>query len=291
MRTGLALAVVLALLATDAAAYSSVDFVNLETGTQFVFLEDGAFSTTLAVQSGTVLVNGVATKRVRVVAGIDLGYEEYYTNDALGFRTHRTLEPAPDLDGFLFDTPYVALPGTFELGDSFGQNDAPVTYVYPAFGSFPLQYDVSGQVMGIETVVVPAGTFTAIRVDTTLTTFGTIEGEFISVSGTTSDWYVRNLLPVRSAGTIDGEPYLSELTSHNVLLCGDLTQNGVIAASDVTIYRSALAGAVALTAPQLARCNTIAPGGPCDVRDLAVLRREVSGPLLPPGISRACLAP
>ena len=291
MRTRIALAAALSLLAADAAAWSSVEFANLETGTQAVYLEDGVFSSTLAVQPGTVLVNGVATKRVRAVAGVDVGDEGYYTNDGLGFRTHRTIAPPPDLDGFLFDAPYVNLPGSFAVGDSFAQNDAPVTYVYPAFGSFPLQYDLTGQVVAIETVVVPAGTFTADRVDTTFTTFGTIEGEFISITGTSSDWYVRNLLPIKSAGVIEGEPYSTELTSHNVVLCGDLTLNGVVAASDVALYRSALAGAVTLTSPQLARCDTIAPGGPCDIRDLSVLRREVSGPLLAPGVSRACLTP
>jgi hypothetical protein len=150
---------------------------------------------------------------------------------------------------------------------------------------------VSGQVVGIETVTVPAGTFTAVRVDTTLTIFGTIQGQFISTTGTSSDWYVRHLFPVKSVGTVDGTPYTSVLTSHNVTLCGDLTQNGVVAESDVALYRSALAGAVTLTAPQLARCTTIAPTGPCDVLDLTVLRREVSGPLLAPGVSRACLSP
>jgi hypothetical protein len=290
MRSWLAPAAVLALLATDAAAWSSTEFVNLETGTQVVFLEDGALSTTEQVQPGTVIVDGVATKRVRVVAGVDVGWESFYTNDGSGFRLHRIVAPPPDSDGFLMNTPIVALPGTFTTGQSFAQNDAPATYFFPGVGSFPMQYDISSQVVGIETVVVPAGTFTALRVDSTLVMSGTIFGEFVSTASTSSDWYVRHLLAVKSAGEIDGEPYTTELTSHNVVLCGDLTQNGVVAASDVALYRSVLAGAAAFTSPQLARCNAIAPTA-CDVRDLTVLRREVSGPLLAPGASRACVTP
>ncbi len=286
----LALAAALALLAADAAAWSSTEFVNLETGTQAVFLEDGAISSTEQVQSGTVLVNGVATKRVRTVAGPDLGWEDFLTNDGSGFRGHRSVAPPPDSDGFLFNTPFVSLPGTFSTGQSFAQNDATATYFYPGVGSFPMQYDVSSLVVGVETVVVPAGTFTALRVDSTLVITGTIFGEFVSTSSTGSDWYVRHLMAVKSAGTIDGEPYTTELTSHNVVLCGDLTLNSVVAANDMAVYRSALAGALAFTSPQLARCNTIAPTG-CNVRDLAVLRREVSGPLLAPGVSRVCVTP
>ena len=70
MRLWFALAVVLSLFATDAAAYSSVDFTNLETGVQGTFLEAG-LSTTEVVQPGTVLVNGVATKRLLIVAGLE----------------------------------------------------------------------------------------------------------------------------------------------------------------------------------------------------------------------------
>lgn len=79
--------------------------------------------------------------------------------------------------------------------------------------------------------------------------------------------------------------------SHNIGLCGDSSQDGVIAASDVAVYRSALAGGTVLNATQLARCATVAPVSACNVRDLVVLRREVSGPLLAPGVSRACKPP
>jgi len=291
MRRWVAVAAGLSLFATDAAAYSSIDFGNLEDGVRLTSRDDGLFAYTEEVQTGTVLVSGVPTKRVRTVDGIYIGDESYLTNDALGFRLHREAYPPPDSDEFLFTTPAVALPGTFTLGQVFGQNDAAVSYIFPGFGTFPMLYDSSAQVIGIETVIVPAGTFTAVRVDNDFTIFGTIDGEFVSTGGPASDWYVRNLGVVKSAGSVDGEPFVTELMSHNVALCGDLTQDGVVAASDVALYRSALAGAATLTATQLGRCTTIAPQGPCDVRDLAVLRREVFGPLLAPGISRACKTP
>ena len=291
MRSWLALAVGLSVGASNASAYSSIDFSNLEDGVRHTSRDDGVSIYTEEVQAGTVLINGVQTKRVLTLDGIDAGTNEYGTNDALGLRLHRISFPPPDSDEFGFTTPAIDLPGSFTVGQMFGQNDAAVSYFVPGFGTFPLLYDNSAQVIGIEVVVVPAGTFTAIRIDGTMTIFGTIDGEFVSTGGPASDWFVRNVGVVKSAGVIDGVPYLTELMSHNIGLCGDLSQDGVIAASDVAVYRSALAGATALNATQLARCATIAPPSPCNVRNLAVLRREVSGPLLAPGVSRACKPP
>ena len=291
MRSWLVLVVGLSFSASSVSAYSSIDFANIESGVRHTSRDDGVSTYTEEVQAGTVLINGVQTKRVLTLDGIDAGTSEYLTNDGLGFRGHRIVFPPPDSDELRFTTPLVALPGTFTVAQIFGQNDGVISYVVPGFGTFPLLYDLDGQVIGIEVIVVPAGTFTAIRVDSTQTIFGTIDGEPVSTGGPASDWFVRNLGIVKSAGVIDGEPFLSELMSHNIGLCGDLTLDGVIAASDVGVYRSALAGATTLNATQLVRCATVAPVSPCNVRDLAVLRREVSGPLLAPGVSRACKPP
>jgi len=291
MRFWLALVAGLSVSATNASAYSSIDFSNIESGSRQTSRVDGVSIFTEEVQAGTYPIDGVQTKRILTLDGVNAGASDFVTNDALGLRLHRINYPPPESDVFRFTTPLVGLPGTFTVSQTFGQDDGGVSYVVPGFGTFPLLFDYSGQVIGIEVVVVPAGTFTAIRVDSDLTIFGTIDGEPVSTGGPGSDWFVRNLGAVKSSGVTDGEPYLVELMSHNIGLCGDLTLDGVIAASDVAVYRSALAGSTTLNGTQLARCATVAPVSPCNVRDLAVLRREVSGPLLEPGISRACKPP
>lgn len=84
----------------------------------------------------------------------------------------------------------VVLSGSFSVAQTFGQDDGVISYVVPGVGTFPLLYDLSAQVIGIETVVVPAGTFTASRVDDTFTIFGKVDGAFISTGGPATDWYV-----------------------------------------------------------------------------------------------------
>lgn len=106
---------------------------------------------------------------------------------------------------------------------------------------------------------------------------------------------MRHLGSVRSDGLSDGEPFLSELWSHDLELCGDLTLDGAVGNADIDLLREALAGAETLELGALERCPTTARSGPapesCDILDLIVLSREIDGGLLGPGTSRDCSNP
>jgi uncharacterized membrane protein len=74
-------------------------------------------------------------------------------------------------------------------------------------------------------------------------------------------------------------------------LCGDVNEDLSLGPLDVDAFRSALAdpaGAPLGTGED--RCTVIGPLRPCDVRDVVVLRREVEGPLMAPGVLQICSA-
>ncbi len=142
----------------------------------------------------------------------------------------------------------------------------------------------------MEQVVVPAGTFQALRVDFTLTESVTVNGQTFVVSGPGSDWGVRNLGSVRSIGMPDGDSFISELVSTNLELCGDVADDGFVGPEDVALFRDVLAGLAAFTLAGEAKCTVIDLPSNCDLLDLTVIRREIEGPLLAPGISQVCEA-
>lgn len=73
--------------------------------------------------------------------------------------------------------------------------------------------------------------------------------------------------------------------------CGDVSLDNALDAADVALYRAQLADpAAALSAAGEARCGVIDAALPCDLRQLVVLRREVEGSALAPGIANVCLA-
>lgn len=75
-------------------------------------------------------------------------------------------------------------------------------------------------------------------------------------------------------------------------VCGDVDDDAFVDAGDVATLRQHLKDPVGspLTPGGIAKCNVILPPRPCDLRDLVVLRRDIEGPLMPPGIAQVCAA-
>ena len=72
-------------------------------------------------------------------------------------------------------------------------------------------------------------------------------------------------------------------------ICGDLTNDLLVKGDDVDDFRELLAfGECPVGSSCTGRCNVISPVRPCDVLDLAVLRRAVEGPNLGPGLVQTC---
>lgn len=75
-------------------------------------------------------------------------------------------------------------------------------------------------------------------------------------------------------------------------LCGDVVVDELLNASDVSAFRALLANpaGAALSLEGARRCTVVGPPRSCDVRDVAILRRELASPSQPPGISQVCPA-
>jgi hypothetical protein len=112
--------------------------------------------------------------------------------------------------------------------------------------------------------------------DTPTLPLGLSEVEVGLNPGAGDPWQRRMLLwPIR-------EGFLVERAG---AFCGDLDLDETLAAADVALLRGHLAGGV-LGAEALARCTVIAPQRPCDIRDVAVLRRALAP--LEPGVAQVC---
>ncbi len=273
--------------AGDAASFTSVEFQPLEPGVSWTCLEDNVFTEIETVLPGTQLVNGVPTRVIETSGGPDDGTREFRTNDTNGLRTHKLTTPGPEGGVQVFTPPVTLLPAVFEVGTRFSSAGS-FAFTFTGFGTFPGTYSISSEVVGVEQVVVPAGTFQALRVDLTVTQSATINGVPMVMSSTESDWGVRNLGVVLSIGTIDGDPFISELVSTNLELCGDVADDGFVGPEDVALFREVLAGLASFTSAGEAKCTVIDPPSSCGLLDLTMIRREIEGPLLAPGISQLC---
>jgi para-nitrobenzyl esterase len=72
--------------------------------------------------------------------------------------------------------------------------------------------------------------------------------------------------------------------------CGDVTDNGIVDAADVSLLRSRLAGGPPLSIHGVSKCNVESSSAACDIVDVAVMRRRLATPALGPGISQVCAA-
>ncbi len=275
--------------AQDAAAFRSVDFQPLKPGDSWTYLEDFVSTGIETVLLGTELVNGVPTRPIESMGEPNTIGRTFYTNDARGLRVHQDLVPDPDGFVFVFTTPITELPATFEIGTVF-PSAGDLVFTLSGFGTAPGDYSYTVEVIGVEPVAVPAGSFNALRIDWTLriTVVGPAGTATLNSSGI--DWWARNLGVVRSIETADGDTSIFELVSTNLQLCGDVADDGFVGPEDVTLFRNVLAGLASFTTLGEAKCTVTDQPSDCDLLDLTVIRREIEGPLFAPGISQLCEA-
>ena len=152
-------------LPAAAQVYLAERYFPLAPGTTYT-VQGGA--ATFTCQSGSPTAIGPATVATPVVCSS--GDTTYWTNDALGLRKHRVVIPAlgATLD---FQPPFVSLPQTFGPGSSL-QTSGDVLVNGTRVGTYAGTLAVAGE----ERVTVPAGTFTAVRVQQT------VNGTFIDGS-------------------------------------------------------------------------------------------------------------
>jgi len=188
------------LFSTQAAAFASAPYFPLPDGATWTYnVSDGTTSSTeTRTVAGTRSFNGAQVKIIRDQAG----NENYFTNDDAGVRVHGALFVDP-VNGNETDT--YSPPVPFAARDSvMGTQVSGSGTATGVQGSttFTLNYTSASTPLAIETVTVPAGTFSnAVHVRLTINYSGVVNGTPVNYSATLDDWLVAGVGSVREVST------------------------------------------------------------------------------------------
>src|SRR5205809_3287428 len=188
------------LFSAQAAAFASAPYFPLPDGATWTYnVSDGTTSSTeTRTVAGTRSFNGAQVKIVRDQAG----NENYFTNDDAGVRV---------CGGFFVDPVYGNETDTYSPPVPFAARDSiigtPVSGSGSATGvqggtTITLSYTSASTPLAIETVTVPAGTFTnAVHLRLTINYSGVVDGIPVNYSAMLDDWLVANVGSVREVST------------------------------------------------------------------------------------------
>ena len=191
--------ILLLLHAAAAHAFPTADYEPLAPGNAWNATEDGSYANYTV--GSPVNFNGYTASAVTRNNG-DI---TYMTNDANGIREIGYSLTASTAYGvsavtITLSSPILDLPADATLGATVTSSGT-ATYDLGPAGSFTLPYAVQTTPVGFESVTVPAGTFTALKVQQQLTESGTINGKAYNSSTTLTTWYAARVGPVKSVET------------------------------------------------------------------------------------------
>jgi hypothetical protein len=198
----------------NAGTIPSSEYLPLADNNSWSFIVNGSASTTLTVQPGTTLVNGVATKGMEDSEG----GVSYFTSDSNGIREHREYDPFPPESTLTFNPPVVFVgPAPDVPATVNGSGTATLSMPTVSPTPFMLNYTSTSTAQDFETITVPAGTFATVRLNTSIRVFGNAGGTPVDETITETYWVVRNLGPVKTVTTDIGGTDTLLLTSTNVI--------------------------------------------------------------------------
>lgn len=190
-------------LVVTSAASSALDvsrFVLVVPGNQWSWTSNGVTETE-TVGSAVVLPSGVSAVPVSTVKSNESGTSvEYQTLDQYGFRVHQGFDSNVVISGkattstVTFSPPAVYAPLTVDLGGVYASSGT-ASVTYANVGTYPLDYSTRSTVVGTETVTSLDGTRTwnAIKVMLSMTVSGTIGGQFVTSTSSSTGWLVDGL--------------------------------------------------------------------------------------------------
>jgi PKD repeat protein len=192
------------------------EYFPLESGLSWTY-SDGLNTVIRTVLPGSENVNGIATKVVQQTGGEYSGTKTYYSSTANGIFEHKEFAPNVFIDNVGFcdmtatlNPPMKLVNRSAAIGD-FVQSSGSVTYTISCLGSFPLNYTATTKIVQIENVTVPLYTFTAVKMQSSLTIYGYIYGQYFSDTVTSTDWLAQHIGLVKSISP----PLTYELVSIN----------------------------------------------------------------------------
>ncbi len=216
---------VLALLLTprgdSAAASLAADALPLETGNSWLYTNLLSPEDELRVVTGSAPVGSSTTLVLETIGGTNDGGMQFLTNGGGGLQVRKLILALAlgDAETEELSPPLTLLPAEFDVGTMLmGMGIVSVTIDF--FGTpttFDTRWESTVAVTAFEQVIVPAGTFDAFRVESTLG-FSTLPPFPLPIEITLSDtsWYALGVGVVKQEGVFDGDPFSLELVSTNV---------------------------------------------------------------------------
>ena len=175
-------------------------YLTLKPGNQWSWVSGGVTKTE-TIGSAVELPSGVWALIDTTVNSNEAGTTvNYVTIDQYGYRLHQGYVSNVVIDGktttgtMVLTPPLVAAPLSVEIGKSYTSSST-VVMTYANVGSYTLNLTVNSNFLGYEAVSNQAGTksWIALKVMHTDTMSGTVNGQFISDTTSSTSWLVEDL--------------------------------------------------------------------------------------------------
>jgi PKD repeat protein len=143
------------------------------------------------------------------------------TNNANGINRYREFSPNVFIEdvGFqditvTYSPPLKFAKATSTVGEIFNSTGI-LDYTFSSLGTYPLNYDSTTKLVKFENITVPAGSFATVKIQNSITIYGYINGQYLSIPITGVSWYAKYIGSVKSIQTSNGVQTTQELTSIN----------------------------------------------------------------------------
>ena len=174
---------------------------------------EGTYNETITVLPGTTMINGVATKAVKIKGSPYGEAFEYWTNDIHGIRVHAAHIPG---EGWLyFEPPMLSANRTMSIGETV-YSSGKARFVFDFYGTYFLDFESHSTVVGMESVTAPAGSYETIRISGTDRIYGYLGQEWYEDVDSRTTWSAKYIGKIKSIDEdLDGREE-SVLISTNV---------------------------------------------------------------------------
>jgi hypothetical protein len=204
-RKGALVVVALAILMATASSVFALDITNYlpyAAGNQWSYINDNYATKTTTIGSPVMLPSGVTAIPE---TSVDSSQPEYTvshcTIDASGFREHQEFMSSIYVPGYgnttvtgILTPAYLITPANVSMGSTYTSTGT-MALTYTNVATVTLNYSGNTQIAGFEMVSNNANTqsWSALKVIRSITASGTVNGQFISLSSTSTVWLVDGL--------------------------------------------------------------------------------------------------